>query len=48
MPLSNLFSSAAGTCPFCNQKAGILSRETRSAAGPDRPASKNRKCQPTP
>ena len=27
MPLSNLFSSAAGTCPFCNQKAGILSRE---------------------
>ena len=27
MPLSNLFRSAAGTCPFCNQKAGILSRE---------------------
>ena len=27
MPLSNLLESAAGTCPFCNQKAGILSRE---------------------
>ena len=27
MPLSNLLRSAAGTCPFCNQKAGILSRE---------------------
>ena len=27
MPLSNLFRSAAGTCPFCHQKAGILSRE---------------------
>ena len=27
MPLSNLLKSAAGTCPFCNQKAGILSRE---------------------
>ena len=26
-PLSNLFHSAADTCPFCNQKAGILSRE---------------------
>ena len=25
MPLSNLLKSAAGTCPFCNQKAGILS-----------------------
>ena len=27
MPLSNLLKSAAGTCPFCRQKAGILSRE---------------------
>ena len=27
MPLSNLLKSAAGTCPFCNQKARILSRE---------------------
>ena len=27
MLLSNLLKSAAGTCPFCNQKAGILSRE---------------------
>ena len=27
MPLSNLLKSAAGTCPFCNQKAGIISRE---------------------
>ena len=27
MPFSNLLRSAAGTCPFCNQKAGILSRE---------------------
>ena len=27
MPLSNLLKSAAGTCPFCSQKAGILSRE---------------------
>ena len=27
MPLSNLLESAAGTCPFCHQKAGILSRE---------------------
>ena len=27
MPLSSLLKSAAGTCPFCNQKAGILSRE---------------------
>ena len=27
MPLSNLLKSAAGTCPFCNQKAGILPRE---------------------
>ena len=27
MPLSNLLRSAAGTCPLCNQKAGILSRE---------------------
>ena len=27
MPLSNLLRSAAGTCPFCHQKAGILSRE---------------------
>ena len=27
MPLSNLLKSADGTCPFCSQKAGILSRE---------------------
>ena len=27
MPLSNLLKSAAGTCPFCHQKAGILRRE---------------------
>ena len=27
MPLSNLLKSAAGTCPHCGQKAGILSRE---------------------
>ena len=27
MPLSNLLKSAAGTCTFCHQKAGILSRE---------------------
>ena len=27
MPLSNLLKSAAGTCRFCNQKVGILSRE---------------------
>ena len=27
MVLRNLLCSAAGTCPFCNQKAGILSRE---------------------
>ena len=27
MPLSNILKSAAGTCPFCRQKAGILSRE---------------------
>ena len=27
MPLSNLLKSAASTCPFCNQKAGIISRE---------------------
>ena len=27
MPLSSLLKSAAGTCPLCNQKAGILFRE---------------------
>ena len=27
MPLSNLLKSAAGTCPHCGQKAGIISRE---------------------
>ena len=26
MPLSSLLKSAAGTCPFCNQRTGILSR----------------------
>ena len=26
MSLSSLLESATGTCPFCNQKAGILSR----------------------
>ena len=29
MPLSNLLKSPAGTCPFCHQKASILSREQR-------------------
>ena len=27
MPLSNLLKSAAGTCPFCIQQAGILRRQ---------------------
>ena len=27
MPLSTILKSAAGTCPFCNRKAGIMSRE---------------------
>ena len=27
MPLSSFLKTAAGTCPFCHQKAGILSRE---------------------
>ena len=27
MPFSAFLKSAAGTCPFCRQKAGILSRE---------------------
>ena len=27
MPVSNLLKSTAGTSPFCNQQAGILSRE---------------------
>ena len=27
MSLSNFPKSAPGTCPFCRQKAGILSRE---------------------
>ena len=27
MPLSNILKSAAGTCPLCHQKAGILSCE---------------------
>ena len=27
MPLSTILKSAAGTCPFCHQKARILSRE---------------------
>ena len=27
MPLSNILKYVAGTCSFCNQKAGILSRE---------------------
>ena len=27
MPLSSLLKSAAGTCPFCRQKAHIISRE---------------------
>ena len=27
MPLSTFLKSATGTCPFCNQRAGILSRE---------------------
>ena len=27
MVFSNLLKSAAGTCPFCHQKAGLISRE---------------------
>ena len=27
MPLPTFLRSAAGTCPFCRQKAGILSSE---------------------
>ena len=27
MPFSNILKSASGTCPFCHQKAGIISRE---------------------
>ena len=27
MPLFSFLKSGAGTCPFCNQKAGIISRE---------------------
>ena len=27
MPLSNLLKSAAGTCRYCHQKAGIISRD---------------------
>ena len=27
MPFSNILKLAAGTCPFCRQKAGIISRE---------------------
>ena len=27
MPFSTILKSPAGTCPFCHQKAGILSRE---------------------
>ena len=27
MPLSSMLKSAAGTCPFCYQKAGIISRQ---------------------
>ena len=38
MPLSSLLKSAAGTCPFCRQKASILSREHPECAGPTRPA----------
>ena len=30
MPLSSLLKSAAGTCPFCRRKAGIISRAHRS------------------
>ena len=26
MPISTFLKSAAGTCPFCDQKASILSR----------------------
>ena len=34
MPLSNLLKSAAGTCRFCGQKAGVLSR-SHSRLPPD-------------
>ena len=27
MALSSILKSAAGTCPFCNQKAGTFRRE---------------------
>lgn len=27
MPFSNLLKSAAGTCQFCGQKAGVLARD---------------------
>ena len=27
MPFSNILQSITGTCPFCHQKAGIISRE---------------------
>ena len=27
MPIGNILKSAAGTCPFCQKKAGVLSRE---------------------
>ena len=30
MPLSSLLKSAAGTCPFCHQKAGIIARAHRN------------------
>ena len=29
MPFFNLLHAAASTCPFCNQKAGILARAHR-------------------
>ena len=29
MPLSNLLKSAAGTCRYCRQKAGIITRAHR-------------------
>ncbi len=33
MPLGNLLKSAAGTCSFCNQKAGMLSRKHSQCRG---------------
>ena len=33
MPLSNSIPNATGICPFCHQKAGIISREHPECRG---------------